>query len=65
MLSFVLWRNEYRADLEGANATSPEALIAVFEGLQGNQRKANKKDCGSETHPPLHSRIERLERLLD
>jgi Zn-dependent protease with chaperone function len=65
LLSFVLWRNEYRADLEGAYATSPEALIAVFEGLQGNQRKANKKDSGSETHPPLHSRIQRLKRLLE
>jgi len=64
LLSFVLWRNEYRADLEGARATSPEALIAVFEGLLGNQRKENKKDYGSETHPPLHSRIERLKRLL-
>lgn len=65
LLSLVLWRNEYRADMEGARATSLEALIAVFEGLQGNQRKANKKDYGSETHPPLHSRIERLKRLLD
>jgi Zn-dependent protease with chaperone function len=65
MFSLVLWRNEYRADLEGAQATDPEALIAVFEGLQGNQRKANKKDYGSETHPPLHSRIDRLKRLLD
>jgi Zn-dependent protease with chaperone function len=52
-------------DRVGALATSPEALIAVFEGLQGNQTKANKKDYGTETHPPLHSRIERLKRLLD
>jgi Zn-dependent protease with chaperone function len=65
LLSFVLWRNEYRADMEGARATSPEALIAVFEGLQGNQRSANKKDYGSETHPPLDLRIQRLKRLLD
>jgi Zn-dependent protease with chaperone function len=65
LMSFVLWRNEYRADMEGARATSPEALIAVFEGLQGNQRKANKRDYGSETHPPLRSRIERLKPLLD
>jgi Zn-dependent protease with chaperone function len=65
LMSFVLWRNEYRADMDGALATSPEALIAVFEGLQENQRKANKKDYGSETHPPLHSRIEKLRRLLD
>jgi Zn-dependent protease with chaperone function len=65
LLSLVMWRNEYRADKEGARATSPEALIAVFEGLQGNQRIANKKDYGSETHPPLHSRIKRLKSLLD
>jgi Zn-dependent protease with chaperone function len=57
MLSLVLWRNEYRADMYGALATSPEALIAVFEGLQGIRQSKGKKDQGSETHPPLHSRI--------
>jgi Zn-dependent protease with chaperone function len=65
LLSLVLWRNEYAADMEGAKATSPEAMISVLEVIQGNKRKANKKDYGSETHPPLHSRIERLKRLLD
>jgi Zn-dependent protease with chaperone function len=64
LLSFVLWRNEYAADMYGALATSPEALIAVFEGLQGMRKKVNKKDQGSETHPPLHSRIDRLKPLL-
>jgi Zn-dependent protease with chaperone function len=63
LLSFVLWRNEYRADVYGALATSPEALIAVFQGLQGMGR-SKKRDYGSETHPPLHARIRRLERLL-
>lgn len=65
MLSVVLWRNEYRADKYGAEATSPEALIAVFEGLQGMQKSNGKKDEGSETHPPLHSRIKRLERMFE
>ncbi len=64
LLSLVLWRNEYRADMYGALATSPEALIAVFEELQGMRQKAGKKDQGSETHPPLHSRINRLKPLL-
>jgi Zn-dependent protease with chaperone function len=64
LLSFVLWRNEYAADMYGALATSPEALIAVFEGLQGMRKKGNKKDQGSETHPPLYSRIDRLKPLL-
>jgi Zn-dependent protease with chaperone function len=65
LLSLVLWRNEYAADMEGAKATSPEAMISVLQIIQGNKIKANKKDYGSETHPPLHSRIERLKRLLD
>jgi Zn-dependent protease with chaperone function len=48
----------------GADATNPEALIAVFEGLQGMLQKMGKKDQGSETHPPLHARIKRLSMLL-
>lgn len=65
LLNLVLWRNEYRADMYGALATSPTALIAVFEGLQGMQRSKGKKDQGSETHPPLYARINRLKMLLD
>jgi Zn-dependent protease with chaperone function len=65
LLSLVLWRNEYRADMYGALATTPEALIAVFQGLQGMQQKLKKKDQGSETHPPLYARINRLRPLLN
>lgn len=65
MLNLVLWHDEYRADLEGARVTSPEALIATLEGLQENQKNMGKNDYGSETHPPLHVRIELLMRLLD
>ncbi len=49
LLSLVLWRNEYAADLEGTRATSPEAMISVLEIIQGNKKKASKKDYGSET----------------
>lgn len=63
ILSYILWRNELRADWEGpaCNATTPEALIAVFEYLKAEC----KRDDGSETHPPLQARIKRLMRLLD
>jgi Zn-dependent protease with chaperone function len=60
-LSQIMWRNEYRADKEGANATTPEALISVFEQLKSE----SKRDEGSETHPPLQARINRLMHLLD
>ena len=59
--SFILWRSEYRADMEGAKATGPEGLISVFELV----KKKFGKDDGSETHPPLSKRIRRLEPLLD
>ncbi len=60
MLSAVLWRNEYRADMDGALATSPEALIAVFQQLADKKKSGE----GSFTHPPLARRIEKLMKLL-
>jgi len=61
LASFVSWRNEYRADIEGAKVTGPEGLISVFELV----KQKSGKDEGSETHPPLSKRIQRLEALLD
>lgn len=61
LVSFVCWRNEYGADRESGKATGPEGLISVFELL----REKSGKDEGSETHPPLSKRIQRLEALLD
>jgi Zn-dependent protease with chaperone function len=61
LVSFVSWRNEYRADRAGARAAGPEGLISVFETV----RQKSGKDEGSETHPPLSKRIQRLEPLLD
>lgn len=61
LASFVSWRNEYRADIEGARATGPEGLISVFELV----RQKSGTDEGSETHPPLSKRIQRLEAFLD
>ena len=60
LVSFVSWRNEYRADMGGAKATGPEGLISVFE----NELAKSKRDDGSETHPPLSKRIQRLTALL-
>lgn len=57
----IMRNNEYRADELGAKATSPEALIATFESLKSNY----KNDEGSDTHPPLQERINRLMKLLD
>jgi len=61
ILSYILRRNEYRADWEGANATTPEALISVFEYLKAEC----KRDDGSKTHPSFQARIKRLMQLLD
>ena len=61
LFSYFLWRNELRADWESAKATSPEALISVFEYLKAEC----KRDEGSETHPPLQARINQLMRLLN
>lgn len=61
MISPILRRNEYRADMEGSNAATPEALISVFECLQAE----SKRDDGSETHPSFQERIRRLMPLLD
>ena len=60
VLTFFSWKNERRADLEGANVTGPEGLISVFEQL----RAEDGKDDDSETHPSLGDRIARLSRLL-
>ncbi len=59
--SFISWRTEYRADMEGARATGPEGLISMFEYWKNRF----PRDEGSETHPPLSGRIRRLEPLLD
>jgi Zn-dependent protease with chaperone function len=61
MLTILSWRNERRADMEGAKVTGPEGLISVFEQL----RLESKRDDGSETHPPLSDRIAKLSRLLN
>jgi len=60
ILSYVFWRNEYRADKESAKTVGAAPLIAVLEMLQNQV----KKDEGSDTHPPLHDRIRRLESFL-
>jgi len=60
-LSRVLRRNELRADMEGAKAVTPEALISVFESFKARF----KKDEGSDTHPSLQERIDRLMPLLE
>jgi len=61
LLTRVLRRNELRADIEGAKAVTPEALISVFESFKARF----KKDEGSDTHPSLQERIDRLMPLLD
>lgn len=60
IISYVLWRNEYRADEESAKTVGAAPLISVFELYQSQI----KKDEGSDTHPPLHERIKRLESYL-
>lgn len=61
LLSPILQRNEFRADWEGAKATSPEALISVLEYFKAR----SKRDDSSITHPSLQARIDRLMRLLE
>jgi Zn-dependent protease with chaperone function len=61
LVSFISWRMEYRADMEGSRATGPEGLISMFEYW----KERFPRDDGSETHPPLAARIKRLEPLLD
>jgi Zn-dependent protease with chaperone function len=56
VLTLLSWRNEVRADLEGARVTGPEGLISVFEQL----RAEGHRDDPSETHPSLSDRISRL-----
>lgn len=60
-IPIVSWRNERRADFASARALGPEALISVLELLKAE----SSRDDGSETHPPLADRIQRLETLLD
>ena len=60
LIPMVSWRNEYRADFESAKALGPEGLISVFEQLEAE----SGSDEGSETHPPLRARINRLMKLL-
>jgi Zn-dependent protease with chaperone function len=61
VLTVLSWRNELRADLEGAEVTGPEGLISVFEQLLAE----SKRDDESETHPPLRDRLRRLFALLE
>jgi Zn-dependent protease with chaperone function len=61
MLSFISWRAERRADLEGARGAGPEGLISVLELLKSK----TKRDEGSETHPPCADRIKKLMKMLD
>jgi len=61
ILSYIMRRNEFRADWEGAKATTPEVLISVFQFLKAECQR----DDSSITHPPLQARIKRLMRLLD
>lgn len=61
LVSFVSWRNEYRADMGGARVMGPEGLVSVFETELANE----VRDNGSETHPPLSKRIQRLRLLFD
>jgi Zn-dependent protease with chaperone function len=60
VLTFLSWRNELRADLEGAKVAGPEGLISVFQQL----RAEGHRDDPSETHPSLSDRITRLSLLL-
>ena len=60
VLTVLSWRNELRADFEGARVTGPEGLISVFEQL----RAEGHRDDPSETHPSLTERITRLSLLL-
>jgi Zn-dependent protease with chaperone function len=61
VLNFTLWRNEYRADGARATIAGLEPLISAFQALQEDV----DKDEGSDTHPPLQARIERIYTLLD
>lgn len=61
ILTWVSWRNEYRADMISARFLGPEGLISVLEQVQSGV----KRDDGSETHPPLRSRIARLYSFMD
>jgi len=60
-LSFVIRRNESRADWAAGKATTPEAVISVLEYF----RAKCKGDGGTITHPSIQARIKRLERLFD
>jgi Zn-dependent protease with chaperone function len=59
--SFVMRRNESRADWAAGKATTPEAVISVLEYFGAKC----KVDGDSITHPSIKSRIKRLKRLFD
>lgn len=61
LLTWVSWKNEYRADMISARYLGPEGLISVLEQVKGGVRR----DDGSETHPPLKSRIAKLYVFMD
>jgi Zn-dependent protease with chaperone function len=65
MLTWVSWRNEYRADLISARYLGPEGLISVLEQVEEEMRARKKRDQGSETHPPLKDRIVKLYSFMD
>jgi Zn-dependent protease with chaperone function len=61
MLTWVSWRNEYRADIISARFLGPERIISVLEQV----KEGVKRDQGSETHPPLKDRIAKLYAYMD
>lgn len=61
VFSFVLRRNESRADMTGGKATTPEALISLLDYFKAKC----KGNCSGITHPSFGSRIKRLEHLFE
>jgi len=55
------WRNEDRADNEGARFAGPEGLISLFEKI----KYESKWDDNSETHPSFEKRIKNLYKYMD
>jgi Zn-dependent protease with chaperone function len=47
------WANEYKADAEAANGTTPELIIAALQKIIPSGRI----DCDSPTHPSLRRRV--------
>lgn len=61
LITFIARKNELHADYESALNVGLERLISVFEWMKSQDRI----DEGSETHPPLSTRISRLYKLMD